>query len=199
MLNKINFILVFMFVIITGCGDSASDGRSLTKHPGYEYMPNMYRSASYETYSENPLFKNNSTAREPVEGTVPRGFVPFNYDNTLDDYLNAGRELTNPLEWNMQNIEEGEALYGMFCAHCHGKNGDGKASIQHPLYGAVPSYSDDLLVRRSGTSMKDLSDGHMYHAITYGFNAMGGHASQINSEERWRIIMYVNELQKENN
>ena len=93
-----------MFVI-TGCGDSASDGRPLTKHPGYEYMPNMYRSASYETYSENPLFKNNSTARKPVEGTVPRGFVPFNYDNTLDDYLNAGRELKNPLEINMQNIE----------------------------------------------------------------------------------------------
>jgi len=188
-----------MFVIVTGCSDSASDGRPLTKHPGYEYMPNMYRSPSYETYSENPIFKNNSTARKPVEGTVPRGFVPFNYDNTLDDYLNAGRELTNPLELNMQNIEQGEALYGMFCAHCHGKNGDGKGSIQHPLYGAVPSYADDLLIRRSGTSMKNLADGHMYHAITYGFNAMGGHASQINSEERWQIIMYVNELQKENN
>ncbi|MBE37320.1 MAG: cytochrome C [Flavobacteriales bacterium] len=199
MLNKISYILVFMFVIITGCSDSASDGRPLTTHPGYEYMPDMYRSPSYETYSENSLFKNNSTAREPVQGTIPRGFVPFDYDNTLEDYLKAGVELINPLEVNSKNIEEGEVLYGMFCAHCHGKTGDGKGSIQHPLYGAVPSYSDDLLVRRSGTSMKDLSDGHMYHAITYGFNAMGGHASQINSEERWKIIMYVNELQKENN
>jgi len=199
MLNKISYILIFMFVILTGCSDSASDGRPLTKHPGYEYMPNMYRSPSYETYSENLLFKNNSTARKPVEGTVPRGFVPFEYENTLDDYLKAGVELTNPLETNLKNIEEGEVLYGMFCAHCHGKTGDGKGSIQHPLYGAVPSYLDDLLVRRSGTSMKDLSDGHMYHAVTYGFNAMGGHASQINSEERWKIIMYVNELQKENN
>ena len=27
-------------------------------HPGYEFMPNMYRSASYETYSENPVFEN---------------------------------------------------------------------------------------------------------------------------------------------
>ncbi len=46
--------------------------------------------------------------------------------------------------------------------------------------------------------MKNLKDGHMYHAITYGFNAMGPHASQINAEERWKIIMHVNELQKEN-
>jgi cytochrome c553 len=197
MLNKIGYILVFMFVFTTGCGDSASDGLPLTKHPGYEYMPDMYRSPSYETYSENPLFSNNSTARKPVEGTIPRGFVPFEYDNTLDDYLKAGIELTNPLEFNVKNMEEGEVLYGMFCAHCHGKDGDGKGSIQHPLYGAVPSYVDDLLVRRSGTSMKNLLDGHMYHAITYGFNAMGPHASLISSEERWKIIMYVNQLQKE--
>ena len=75
---------------------------------------------------------------------------------------------------------------------------EGKGSIKHPLYGAVPSYSDNLLIRRSGTTMQNLSDGHMYHAMTYGFNAMGPHASQISAEERWKIIMYVNELQKEN-
>ena len=198
MLKNLKHILFYLLIIIIGCGDPASDGRELTKHPGYEYMPNMYRSPSYETYSENSLFKNNSTAREPVKGTIPQGFIPFEYDNSLEDYLRAGKNLINPLEKSSDNIEEGEVLYGMFCAHCHGKKGDGKGSIQHPLYGAVPSYSDDLLVRRSGTTMKNLTDGHMYHAITYGFNAMGPHASQISSEERWKIIMYVNQLQKEN-
>ena len=29
----------------------------------------------------------------------------------------------------IKNIEDGEALYGMFCAHCHGKNGNGKGSV----------------------------------------------------------------------
>tara|TARA_B100000902_G_C27284223_1_gene903533 strand:+ start:857 stop:1456 length:600 start_codon:yes stop_codon:yes gene_type:complete len=199
MLNKLAYILVLVLIVTTGCGDTASDGRQLTRHPGYEYMPNMYRSPSYETYSENPLFTNNSTARQPVKGTIPRGYTPFEYENTIEDYLKSGKELINPLENNLKNLEEGEALYVMFCAHCHGKNGDGNGSIQHPLYGAVPSYSDDLLMRRSGTTMKGLSDGHIYHAITYGFNAMGPHASQISSEERWKIIMYVNELKKDNN
>ena len=197
MLRSLHYIFVFLVVLFVGCGDSSSDGRALTKHPGYEYMPNMYRSPSYETYSENPLFKNNSTAREPVEGTIPRGFSPFEYENTLEDYLSAGIQLVNPLEKSVDNLEEGEALYGMFCAHCHGKNGDGKGTITHPLYGAVPSYSDNLLIRRSGTTMRDLADGHMYHVITYGFNAMGPHATQINADERWKIIMFVNNLQKE--
>jgi len=198
MLRKINYIIICVLVLLSACGDSASDGRKLTKHPGYEYMPNMYRSPSYETYSENPNFKNNSTARKPVEGTIPRGFMPFEYDNSLDDYLRSGRELSNPLLNNSKNIEEGKALYGMFCAHCHGKKGDGKGSVNHPLYSAVPSYSDDIGLRRSGTTMKGLSDGHIYHAITYGLNAMGPHASQITSEERWKIIMYVNELKTTN-
>ena len=197
MLEKLKYLFVFVVILSFGCGDSASDGRELTKHPGYEYMPNMYRSSSYETYSENPLFTNNSTARQPVEGTIARGFMPFEYENSLEDYLRAGKELISPLDNNTNNFNQGQVLYGMFCAHCHGKKGDGNSSIKHPLYSAVPSYSDDVLMRRSGSTMKNLADGHIYHAITYGFNAMGGHASQISSKERWQIIMYVNQLEKE--
>ena len=195
MINTLQYILIFILVL-SGCSDSASDGRELTRHPGYEYMPDMYRSPSYETYSENPLFNNNSTARKPVEGTIARGFMPFEYTNSIEDYIRAGKNLKTPLDNNNKNLNEGKALYGMFCAHCHGQNGDGKGSISHPLYGGIPSYSDEIMIRRSGSSMKNLKDGHIYHAITYGLNAMGPHASQINEKERWKIIMYVNQLQK---
>lgn len=197
MLKILNYICVFLVILLTSCGDSASDGKPFTSHPGYEYMPNMYRSPSYETYSENPLFSNNSTARKPVVGTIARGHMPFEYDNNLEDYLRAGKKLINPLQKTEKNIEEGEALYGMFCAHCHGKNGDGKGSVTHPVYGAIPAYNDNVQIRRTGSTMSELKDGNIYHAITYGLNAMGPHASQISPEERWKIIMFVNNLQKE--
>ena len=198
MSKMINYIFVILFILFVGCGDSASDGKPFTTHPGYEYMPDMYRSPSYETYSENPLFKNNSTARKPVLGTIARGHMPFEYENNLEDYLRAGENLINPFPRTEKNIEQGEVLYGMFCAHCHGKKGDGKGSVTHPVYGAVPSYSDNIQIRRTGSTMSELRDGHIYHAITYGINAMGPHASQISPEERWKIIMFVNNLQKEN-
>ena len=195
-LSNIIFVLSTTMILFTGCGDSASDGRPLTKHPGYEYMPNMYRSPSFETYSENPNFNNNSTARLPVKGTIARGTMPFEYKNTLEDYLLAGKNLINPLVENDQNTEDGEALYVMFCAHCHGNNGDGKGSVSHPVYGAIPAYNDKVQIRRTGSTMSELKDGNIYHAITYGLNAMGPHASQISPEERWKIIMYINNLQK---
>ena len=44
--------------------------------------------------------------------------------------------------------------------------------------------------------MKDLTDGKIYHTITYGINLMGSHASQVNPTERWKIIMFVRSLMK---
>tara|TARA_Y100000766_G_scaffold62883_1_gene52197 strand:+ start:195 stop:797 length:603 start_codon:yes stop_codon:yes gene_type:complete len=167
--------------------------------PGYEFMPDMYRSPSLEIYSSNSFFNDSLNARKPVAGTISRGFIPFEYENTLDDYLLAGVELENPLDYNEENTEKGKQLYQMFCAHCHGKNGDGKGSITHPVYGAIPSYSDDVMIRRTGGNMNDLSAGNIYHAIYYGLNAMGPHNTLVNDKERWLITMYVQELQKQKN
>ncbi len=165
------------------------------KNPGYEFMPDMYRSPSLEIYASNTFFEDSLNARLPVDGTIPRGFVGFDYESNLEDYLEAGVRLVNPYDLNEANLEKGEKLYQIFCAHCHGKNGDGKGSITHPVYSAIPSYSDDQMIRRTGGTMKDLKAGHIYHTIYYGLNAMGPHNAQINDKERWLITMYVQELQ----
>ena len=185
-------ISIAFIALLSSCSNN-EDGK-----PGYEFMPDMYRSPSLEIYSSNSFFKDSLNARLPVAGTIPRGFIPFDYDNNLEDYLLAGNQLKNPFKYSDENIEKGKKLYQMFCAHCHGKNGDGKGSITHPVYGAIPSYSDDVMIRRTGENMNDLAAGHIYHAIYYGLNAMGPHNSQINDTERWLITMYVQELQKGN-
>ena len=79
--------------------------------PGYEFMPDMYRSPSLEIYSSNTFFKDSLNARQPVAGTMPRGFVAFEYDNTLEDYLLAGKELKNPFENTDENVEKGKQLF----------------------------------------------------------------------------------------
>ena len=44
---------------------------------GWDYMPDMYYSNAYESYTPNPNFGDNMTMRTPVEGTVSRGMVPL--------------------------------------------------------------------------------------------------------------------------
>ena len=163
-------------------------------------MPDMYRSPSLETYGKNKIFKDSLNARKPVKGTIARGYLKtFNYDASLEGYLKAGSKAVNPFANNANNITEGQELYGMFCKHCHGLNGTGEGTITHPVYSAVPAYNDGKQNRRSKTTMSELQSGHIFHAITYGLNAMGPHASQLTESERWKIVLYVQELQKYKN
>lgn len=165
---------------------------STDSDPGYEFMPNMYRSPSLETYSENSITGMNALI--PVEGTISRGNLKtFNYEGTLEGYLLAGNEAVNPLGKTEENLADGKALYGMFCEHCHGATGAGDGTITHAVYSAVPHYNDSKLLRRCDLPMSDLKSGHIFHAITYGLNAMGPHASQITEDERWKIVLYVQE------
>ena len=185
---KYRLICILLFsAILTACDNG---GR------GYEYMPNMYRSPSLETYGENKVTSDSLNAIMPVEGTIARGHLSsFNYGPELEDYLLAGREAINPFNQNNKNIEEGKKLYQIFCKHCHGEFGAGGGTIEHPLYATIPHYNDNQQQRRPGVSMSELKAGHIFHAITYGLNAMGPHASQITEEERWKIVLYVQELQ----
>ena len=177
---KSTFISVVVF--LSSCGGDSD--------PGYEFMPNMYRSPSLETYGENTI--NGMNAQLPVEGTIARGhLLTFNYDGTLEGYLAAGNTAVNPIEDNKKTRAEGKALYGMFCEHCHGATGTGDGTIKHAIYSAVPHYNDEKLLRRAGVPMNELKAGHIFHAITYGLNAMGPHASQVNEEERWLITNYI--------
>ena len=190
-MNKLILKLAFIsgVVFLSSCGGDSD--------PGYEFMPNMYRSPSLETYGENTITGMN--AQLPVEGTVARGHLStFNYDGTLEGYLAAGNLAVNLLENNEENLADGKALYGMFCEHCHGATGAGDGTITHAIYSAVPHYNDEKLKRRAGVPMNELKAGHIFHAITYGVDGaigMGSHSSQISQEERWKITLYVQELQ----
>ena len=188
-MNKLILKLAFIsgVVFLSSCGGDSD--------PGYEFMPNMYRSPSLETYGENTITGMN--AQLPVEGTVARGHLStFNYDGTLEGYLAAGNLAVNLLENNEENLADGKALYGMFCEHCHGATGAGDGTITHAIYSAVPHYNDEKLKRRAGVPMNELKAGHIFHAITYGVDGaigMGSHSSQISQEERWKITLYVQE------
>jgi len=162
---------------------------------GLEYMPDMYRSPSYETYAPNALFADSSSARLPVAGTVPRNYTFFTYPSSNEGYIAAGNDIKNPFETNELNLAEGKRLYTNFCMHCHGATGGGDGSlIATGKFPPPPSYVSGVSSR--GGNMRDLTDGKIFHTITYGINLMGPHASQLNHEERWKITMYVHQLGK---
>lgn len=155
--------------------------------PGTEFMPDMYRSPSYETYSVNAMYSDSMAARKPVEGTIPRGFEPYTNPDNFQGYTAADSVIMPKEMNNTENKEEGKRLYGIYCQPCHGANGMGDGLVAQKLPGPPPAYSSPQL--------KNLSEGKMFHSITYGKGLMGPHASQLSAEQRWKIITYVKTLQ----
>ncbi len=47
----------------------------------------MVRSVPFNSFSENPNFPDGKTLRQPVKGTIPRGFTPIYYNATPEDAL----------------------------------------------------------------------------------------------------------------
>ena len=102
-MNRI--LLIFFIGLICSCSNPG---------PGYEFMPDMYRSPSLETYGQNSYFSDSLNARKPVNGTIARNYLStFYYDGSLEGYLEAGKNAVNPFEANESNIEEGKKLYSM--------------------------------------------------------------------------------------
>lgn len=166
--------------------------------PGYEYMPDMYRSPAIEAYVDYGEVRDTlhqemqfqMSARKPPEGTVPIT------DNIIDDmpytipfegYELAGEILKTPLKETEEIIAQGQEIYINFCIHCHGESGAGDGMVVtnggHPPPGAYDG------------PLKDLSEGKMFHSITYGKGAMGPHKSLLTKVQRWKVIAYVKTLQ----
>jgi mono/diheme cytochrome c family protein len=193
-------LLVGLTAGLLSCGDDHND-------TGTEFAPNMYNSVGYEPMTQlqgdtnkiNPLGMN---MRLPVSGTVPRKKYTgadsvkkaFLAQELLaktvpnDSLSYSAALLKNPLAATPENIEAGKEQYERFCQHCHGEGGKGDGLVAKQ-YKGVPVYSSDAL--------KDVNDGHIYHVITHGKGRMWPHGSQISSENRWKIVLYVHELQKQ--
>ncbi|WP_345032868.1 cytochrome c [Ravibacter arvi] len=171
--------------------------------PGKEFAPNMYNGVGYEPYRQiekNPLNPQGSNLWLPVDGTVARRNYTTSfgegdsvrkdlmiYNIPADSIDIASRVLKNPIPKTDAVVAEGQVLFERYCMHCHGASGAGDGKVGK-AYKGVPNYTSD--------AMKSLSEGHIFHVITYGKARMWPHGSQVNPEERWKIVHYVQKLQK---
>ena len=151
-MRKINFfsVMILFSLLTVSCFDKSK--------PNYQFFPNMYESVGYSTYEESDAFANGIEAQTPVEGTIHRGWIPYEYSDTNEGYELAKTELLSPLEINEKNLSEGKELYNIYCAVCHGSKGDGQGILMtREKFLGIPSYAD-----------RDISEGSIYHVLMYG-------------------------------
>lgn len=155
--------------------------------PGYEVLPGMVRSGTVHAFDTDPMTKDGPALRLPPEGTVPVGFTVFAYGPGPEEAKRAGLELANLFSPTPEHLTRGKQVFDSICFVCHGPRGEGDG----PIIGRFPN-PPSLLATRART----LPDGQIYHIITRGQGIMPSHAAQVRPEDRWRVILWVRELQR---
>ncbi len=172
-------LLVGITILVSSCHNNSA--------PNYQYFPNMYESVAYEPYTEAKIFKGDKEGQLPVEGTINRGFEPYEYENSTAGYELAKANLKSPLTEEERNSGKGKELFEIYCISCHGAAGNGKGKlVEREKFLGVPSYKDRVI-----------TEGSIFHVETYGLNAMGSHANQLSAHERWLVADYVLKLKSQ--
>ncbi|HYT66331.1 MAG TPA: cytochrome c [Vicinamibacterales bacterium] len=146
----------------------------------------MHNGPTAQPLRESMFFKNGSTARPLVEGTVARGTLQddaafFTGKNgTVDaDAL--------PFPLTREVLDRGEQRFNIYCTPCHGLAGKGDGMIVRRGYRQPPSFHVDRL--------QQAPIGHFYDVMTNGFGAMPDYRTQVAPRDRWAIAAYVRALQ----
>jgi mono/diheme cytochrome c family protein len=152
---------------------------------GCSLKQDMAHQPKYRPLAPSESFDDGRSERPLVEGTVARGSL-------ADDVLYLPKESNAfPLPVTPELLERGQGRYGIFCAPCHGFQGDGNGMVvtrgmKHP-----PSYHEERL--------RQVTNGYIFDVITNGFGAMMNYSAQISPRDRWAIVAYVRALQLSRN
>ncbi|NJC25175.1 c-type cytochrome [Neolewinella antarctica] len=178
--------LVYPRVTVKGAVPRGYAGRYLAGAPNpepAEGADDELHSYTFAEQSENGI------------STPTNGFVPYYYEDSPEGRERALAELNdNPFPITEAGMVRGANLYNIFCGICHGAQGNGLGYIydedQNPN-AAYPLAPANFLT----DEFKAANNGRFYHAIQYGYNAMGAYKDKISYEERWQVIHYIRSLQ----
>jgi mono/diheme cytochrome c family protein len=164
------------------------------------------------------FFGDGLSARQPVEGTVARGYLRTDtalYTGKKNKTVTSGSPTpapvpagqaagapgaqnaypddveTFPFPITEETVLRGQQRFDIFCSVCHGKTGYGDGMIVRRGYRRAASFHDDRL--------RTAPVGHFFDAITNGWGAMPSYAPQIPVQDRWAIIAYIRALQASQN
>jgi mono/diheme cytochrome c family protein len=116
--------------------------------------------------------------RAPVL-TPPTGSVPLSGRETVP----PGAELKNPLPASAASLSQGEMLFDINCAMCHGRSSAEPGPVGKKLTPPPPGLDQDML--------HGLNDTAIFKAITVGFGRMPPFRDRITPRERWNLVNFL--------
>jgi mono/diheme cytochrome c family protein len=158
---------------------------------------------------DQPSFDPYENTRMPAEGSIPFASgnlqaspyavsvgqpLPLEYDLpsfTQGELLTVAAALPNPVPATEPSIARGRMMFGIYCAVCHGPNGLSAESPIIEKHGLMVAFN---LAMGAATTY---TDGYIYGMIRVGRGLMPQYGHQVPHFDRWHIVNYVRQLQRE--
>jgi mono/diheme cytochrome c family protein len=146
----------------------------------------MHNQPKYRGLRPSTFFRDGSSARPLVEGTVPRGSLQEDegfFTGKVSDV--DVKEL--PFAVDEKVLDRGQERFTIYCTPCHDTTGSGQGMVVRRGYRPPPSFHIERL--------RQADAGHFFDVMTNGFGAMPDYKVQISPRDRWAIVAYIRALQ----
>jgi mono/diheme cytochrome c family protein len=159
--------------------------------PPIHIIRDMLNEPRYNPQAESRFFPDSAAMREPVPGTVARGYLWSDsiYYYGLDSKGNYVRQ--SPIPVTMELLERGRQRFDIYCSPCHGRLGDGQGMVVQRGFIPPPTFHSDRI--------RGFPDGEIFDVISNGVRNMPSYGDQVQVRDRWAIVSYVRALQLSQN
>src|SRR6478735_3737773 len=187
------FFLVYALIVLLVVGIFGVHGQKFSKPP-FRIFPDMDEQDKIRAQKPDAFFADGHGSRLPVGQTQPRGFnedgaqsiggIPeyefggqtgYYYTGHVGDYYGTGmpEELKLTEESAAALIHRGKERFGIYCAVCHGKSGDGQGITGQYKVPGIANLTDDT------KKQAVYPDGRMFSVITDGKGQMGSYKHNV--------------------
>ena len=171
-------------VSLAGCTRGCPSSR-----PAVHLNPSMDDQPKVMAQQASTFFYDGASMRQPVPGTLAIGElkedVAFHTGKGADGSFVA----TNPVPVNDAVIERGRQRSAIYCQPCHDARGDGKGILFQRGNVPTASFHQEKIL--------NYPDGQLFDVITNGTGLMAGYRWPIPPADRWAIVAYVRDLQRQ--
>jgi len=177
-------VVALACVPLSGCARGCTSSR-----PPIHLNPSMDDQPKVRPQTASSFFYNGASMREPVPGTVPIGGLKEDAAFFTGKGADGQFVATIPQPVDDALVERGRQRYTIYCQPCHDARGDGQGILFQR--GKVPTatFHDPKIVK--------YPDGQIFDVITNGQGLMSGYRWPIPPADRWAIVSYVRQLQRD--